>query len=259
MKYNYMVSIFLLIFVIIISQGIYHYTNNKIIEGNRKKCGPGCKKNERKAKAAAMVQAKSAARAMRNLVSKFVNPRQTPYVNLLGRAYVNNQNPDNLTSYNEAVQIDTLAKQILPCNSDADIAKIFNLTSNILYGSGQNSTKVYFISEIISKSFGHFYNYEMTNNETQFNYLSVQFPKTFIDDASIQKKYFKFISLLALSHISKSTTSTSLSPTSIYFKDISKPIITECQNIISKLNTIKYDLTDEEKAAIESKYKTIVK
>jgi hypothetical protein len=202
-----------------------------------------------------------------------VNDRQTPYVNLLGRAYVNsvnklgllgvlysnnNETQTNLTAYNEAVQIDSLTSQTNPSNSDDDIAKIIILTSNILSGNGQNSTKVYFISEVILKALGHFYVYNIKNNETQFNYLNVQFPTTFKDDTDIKKKYYKFISLLSLAHISKSTTSSSLSPGSNYFLTMSAPIIQETKKIIDDLKNIKYDLSDEEKQEIQNKYTTIV-
>jgi len=302
MKYNYIVSIFLLIFVIIISQCIYVH-NNKIIEGagRKKKKKKGNKKKAAKKKAAikpaarkraarkraarrpaarkatfamkkfnlrmsmlrAMMQARLAAQFARArylaLLSQFVNSRQTPYVNLLGQAYVNSQTQTNLIAYQEAAQIDALASQTNPCNSDNDIAKIFDLTLQILSGGGQNSTKVYFISEIILKGLGHFYVYNIKNNETQFNYLSVQFPKTFKDDNAIKKKYYKFISLLALGHVSKSTTSTSLPPASNYFLQISSPIIKETRTIIDDLKSITYNLSAEEKAEIQNKYKTIVK
>jgi hypothetical protein len=274
MKYKYIVSIFLLIFVIIISQAIYVDTNKKkIIEGwwgwNNK-----IKDRIRRAVEQAKLAAQAARAKYLAFVGQFVNDRQTPYVNLLGQAYVNSVNPSglvgvpyldnnetrtNLKAYQEAIQIEALANQTTPCNSDADIAKIFDLTSRILSGGGQNSTKVYFISEVILKGLGHFYVYNMKNNETQFNYLNVQFPKTFKDDTAIKKKYYKFITLLALSHISKSTTSTSLPPGSNYFLSISAPIITECQKVITELNSITYDLSDAEKAEIQNKYTTIVK
>jgi len=278
MKYNYIVSIFLLILVVIISQCIYVHTNKKkIIEGwwwpwrrrNNNNNNSIIEAIRRAAAAAQLARARYLA-----FVGQFINDRQTPYVNLLGQAYVNSVNPSgavgqayvdnyetqtNLKAYNEAIQIESLANQTSACNSDADIAKIFDLTSKILSGGGQNSTKVYFISEVILKGLGHFYVYNIKNNETQFNYLNVQFPKTFKDDNDIKKKYYKFITLLALSHISKSTTSSSLPPGSNYFIGISAPIIDECKKIIDDLNTIKYDLSDAEKAEIQTKYTTIVK
>jgi hypothetical protein len=310
MKYNYIISIFLLILVVIISQCIYVYNNKKIVEGwfwskKKKKTNTAATVNRpavnraavnrsifrsfrsmfrsrrldiRRAMRRAAEQARLAAEAARAkylaFVGQFVNDRQTPYVNLLGQAYVNSVNPSgqvgvpyldnyetqtNLKAYQEAIQIEALANQTKACSTDADIAKIFDLTSQILSGGGQNSTKVYFISEVILKGLGHFYVYNIKNNETQFNYLNVQFPKTFKDDNDIKKKYYKFISLLALSHISKSTTSSSLPPSSNYFLSISAPIISECKIVINELNTIKYDLSTEEKAEIQNKYKTIVK
>jgi hypothetical protein len=284
MKYNYIISIFLFIVVIIISQAIYVHKSKKIIEGwsffsrNRWRnwFDPGAARRAAEAKRAA--EARRAAEVAREkylkFVGQFVNPRQTPYVNLLGQAYVTSVNPSgqvgvpyldnyetqtNLKAYQEAIQIESLANQTNACNSDADIAKIFDLTSQILSGGGQNSTKVYFISEVILKGLGHFYGYNIKNNETQFNYLCVQFPKTFKDDNDVKKKYYKFISLLALSHISKSTTSTSLPPGSNYFLQISAPIISECQKIINELNSITYGLSPEEKQEIQNKYTTIVK
>jgi hypothetical protein len=263
MKYNYIVSIFLLIFVVIISQGIYVDKNKKIIEGWSWLWN---KKRDNRVQAdikESILRARFAAQRARErylaLLSQFNNPRQTSYVNLLGQAYVNSQTQTNLIAYQEAAQIDALVSQTNPCNSDNDIAKIFDLTSNILSGGGQNSTKVYFISEIILKGLGHFYVYNIKNNETQLNYLSVQFPKTFKDDSDIKKKYYKFVSLLALGHVSKSTTSTSLPPASNYFINISSPIIEETRTIINDLKNIKYDLSREEKAEIQNKYKTIVK
>jgi hypothetical protein len=264
MKYNYIVSIFLLILVVIISQCIYVHTNKKkIIEGWTWWGWWERNNNIYAAIRRAAEQARLAAQAARAkylaFVGQFVNDRQTPYVNLLGQAYVNSQTQTNLNAYNEAIQIENLANQTTPCNSDADIAKIFDLTSQILSGGGQNSTKVYFISEVILKGLGHFYVYNIKNNETQFNYLNLQFPKTFKDDNDVKKKYYKFITLLALSHISKSTTSSSLPPGSNYFLGISAPIIEECRNIIANLNTIKYELSDAEKGEIKNKYTTIVK
>jgi hypothetical protein len=258
MKYNYIVSIFLLIFVVIISQTIYVHTNKKIVEGwwifSRRR------NNNNNAAVAALLAILLAAIRQRylNFVAQFVNPRQTPYVNLLGQAYVNNRSQVNLTAYKEAGQVDALVSQTNSCNSDSEIGKIINLTSNILSGNAQNSTKVYFISEVIIKSLDHFYNYNIKNNETQFNYLIVQFPKTFKDDNDAKKKYVKFISLLALAHISKSTTLTSLPPNTNYFIEISKPIISEAQKIINELKKINYELSYDENNEIQRKYTTIV-
>jgi hypothetical protein len=281
MKYNYIISIFLLLLVIIISQSIHvHINRKKTIEGwwRWRWTWPWYRNDSireaiRRAAEAARRAAEAARARYLAFVGKFVNDRQTPYVNLLGRAYVNSVNPSglvgvpylnnsetqtNLTAYNEAVQIDSLTSQTNPCNSDDDIAKIILLTSNILSGNGKNSTKVYFISEVIFKALGHFYVYNIKNNETQFNYLNVQFPTTFKDDNDIKKKYYKFISLLSLAHISKSTTSSSLSPGSNYFLTMSAPIIQETKKIIDDLKNIKYDLSDEEKQEIQNKYTTIV-
>jgi hypothetical protein len=296
MKYNYIISIFLLIFVIIISQAVYVYEGKKIIEGSRNRrrrniqnpfrrlrnwFNPNAEKwfnpkaaRQRKRAEEARRAAEAARAKYKEFMDKFINPRQTPYVNLLGQAYVTSVNPSgkvgvpyldnsetqaNLIAYQEAIQVETLANQTNASNSDDDIAKIIMLTSNILSGNGKNSTKVYFISEVILKAFGHFYGYDIKNNEKQANYLFVQFPITFKDDDDIKKKYSKFFTLLALAHISKSTTSTSLSPGSNAFLYISSPIILEATNIINDLKNIKYGLSEDEKREIQNKYTTIVK
>jgi hypothetical protein len=256
MKYNYKVSIFLLIFVIIISQSIYVYTNNKkIIDGF---CGGKCRRlrRERRRRNA---QAVIDNRKMIKLLKVYSNSRQTPYVNLLAQGIADENTQIKIIAYNEAIQIDALASKTNPCNSDKDISEILMLTSRILSGDGQNSTKVYFISEVIFKGLGHFYDYNIKSIESQNNYLIYQFPKTFNDDETVRSKYYKFMSLLALSYISKSTTSTSLRPSSNHFLKISSPIISECKKIINELNTIKYDLSIEEKEEIQNKYKIIVK
>jgi hypothetical protein len=133
------------------------------------------------------------------------------------------------------------------------------LTSDFLNGNGQNSTKVYFLSEILTKALGHFFIYNIKSNETQYNYLMIQFPKTFKDDSTMTNKYMKFCNLMALAEVAKSTTSTSLQPSSNYFKKISYPILSRAKTIISEFTKIKYELSEEEKQEIQNKYKTVVK
>lgn len=284
MKYNYITSIFLLILVIIISQVVYIHSEKKTVEGFKCWFKPSkCKKSKPAVAAPAYVAAaplainkksffrfyssrnlrrlirEAAERARRNFVAQFVNSRQTPYVNLLGTAYVNNQTNANLTAYNEAIQIESLALQTKACNSDSDIGKIIILTSDFLNGNGQNSTKVYFLSEILIKSLGQFFIYNIQSNETQYNYLYIQYPNTFKDDTTMTNKYMKFCNLMALAEVAKSTTSTSLQPGGNYFKKISEPIIWRAREIIREFTKIKYELTEEEKKEIKDKYKTIVK
>jgi hypothetical protein len=288
MKYNYITSIFLLILVVIISQVVYIHSEKKIVEGWKCLFKPSkCKKSK---PAPAPVTAsvansmpisvnkksfarykffnrrnllqsirEAAERARRNFVAQFVNSRQTPYVNLLGTAYVNNQTSANLIAYNEAIQIDSLASQTKACNSDSDIGKIIILTSDFLNGNGQNSTKVYFLSEILKKSLGQFFIYNQKSNETQYNYLSQYYPNTFKDDDIVTNKYMKFCNLMALAEVAKTTTSTSLQPVGNYFMKISEPILYQSTKLINEFKKIKYDLTDKEKEEIQNRYKRVVK
>jgi hypothetical protein len=255
MKYNYIISIFLLILVVIISQAIY-IDKKIIIEGLRRRHHKS--KATRKAIEAAKLAQQKARSKFLALISKLLNPRQAPYVYLLGQAYVSKPNATNLKAYQEASQIQELAEKTHACKTDADIANIIDSASQILSkGDVENSTKIYYISEVILKGFGNFYGYNIKNNENQFNYLTVQFPKTFKDNDSIQKKYYTFISLLALAHISKSTTSTSLPPDSLEFTSISSPIIDECKTMIEKLNSM-YKSYAAKSAAINDQYTTDV-
>jgi hypothetical protein len=259
MKYNYITSIFLLILVIIISEAVYIHSK-KNIEGF---CFLfGCRRSRKfdyKYQQQLQRIREAAQRARANFVARFVNSRQTPYVNLLGTAYSNNQTTANLTAYNESSEIDNLKTQTKECNNDSDIGKIFMLTSDFLNGNGQNSTKVYFLSEILIKSLGQFFIYNIQSNETQYNYLSIQYPNTFKDDTTMKNKYMKFCNLMALAEVAKSTTSTSLQPGGNYFKKLSEPIISRAREIIKEFTKIKYELTEEEKKEIKDKYKTIVK
>lgn len=264
MKYNYIISIFLLIFVVIISQTIYIYSNKKKwIEGWR-----GWRRNNNNvvefdwaAHYRRIAEEAAAAARVRYLalLGQFTDSRQSKYVNVLGKIYVDNQTGENLAAFNQAKQVDELKNQTSDCKNDADIGKMMLLTSNILNSNAQNSTKVYFISEILLKAFGPFYGYNKTNNESQQNYLNVNYPKTFKDDESIKKKYFKLISLLSLAQVSKSTTSSSLNPVGNYFKAISSPIIEEAKKIVNEIKNINYSLSDEEKNVIQNKYSIIVK
>lgn len=206
--------------------------------------------------------------------SLFVNERDSSYVQILGNIYSsnkNNQTPENLASYKQAQEVDEIASTITQSNIDEDIYKIINKTSIMLNDvDKQNSTKVYFMSEVIIKAFGHFYEYNKKNNETQYNYLLNTFPKTFKDDEYVENKYKKFISLIALANVSKNITSSSLSPNSEYFIAISKPIINESKKIIDEFLKINYNnieitpLTDGEKKINpanndeQEKYKIIV-
>jgi len=249
---NYMVSIFLLIIVVIISQAIYVYTNKKIIEGwwwwnyNRDRN----RANQRARAAAAARAARLAAEAARirylNLLSQFSNPRQTAYTNILGTLYVNNQTEENKKAYYEAKAIDDLEKEQTSCNNDQDVKKLIDLTAEMLSSDKQDSTKVYFLSQIIVKALDHIYKYDIQNNESQFNYISTQFTNTFNDDKNVKKKYFKIISLVSLAYIAKSTTSSSLSPGSDYFKKLAQPIIEESNTIIKELKKIDYKILSKE-------------
>ena len=243
MKYNYITSIFLLILVIVISQVVYIHSK-KNIEGLCVLFGCIKKPKVNYAHQQLLLQIREAAeRARRNFVAKFVNSRQTPYVNLLGTAYTNNSTQYNSRCWDEASQIDSLLLQTTECNSDSDIGKIITLTSNFLNGSGTNSTKVYFLSEILTKALRQFFIYNIESNETQYNYLITQFPKTFDDDTTMKNKYMKFCNLMALAEVAKSTTSTSLQPGGNYFKKISEPIIWRAREIIREFTKIKYEFS----------------
>lgn len=237
MKYNYIISIFLLIFVVIISQTIYIYSNKKMVEGLQKMNDIESQEYYRKTAEKSVADAR--VRYLAHLKTITIN-RPIPYVNLLGQAYNDNKNNDILKAFNEAKQVDELKNQTADCKNDSDIGKIITLTSNMLNSNAQNSTKVYFLSEIIIKAFGPFYSYDNKNNESQQNFLILNYPKTFKDDELVKNKYIKFISLMSLAQVSKSTTSSSLNPIGSYFITISSSIIEEAKKIINDINAIKY-------------------
>lgn len=274
MKYNYIVSIFLLLLVVIISQSFYENTNKQIVEGF---CWFRCRRsrNNNNNRNFIIALQKEAAERMRLYIIELRRPRGTPYVNLLYNAYVKNQTYVNEQGYKQAQNIDNTASNTQPCNSDKDIGKIIHFTSQSLNDTSTlNSTKVYFLSEVLNKALGHFSVYDTKNAETQFNYLGEHFPNTFNDDENVKNKYMKFCNLLALVQVAKSTTSSALPPDSILFnggdkvnKDgqtkkvigISQPIIDEAKELIKEFMKIKYALTEEEEKEIKNKYQIIVK
>jgi len=237
MKYNYIISIFLLIIVVIISQTVYIYSNKKMIEGLRKMNDIESQEYYRKISEKSIAAAR--ARYLEKLKTVTVN-RPIPYVNLLGQLYNDNRNNNILKAYNEAKQVDELKNQTSDCKNDTEISKIITLTSNMLNSNAENSTKVYFLSEILLKAFGPFYSYDITNNESQQNFLIINYPKTFKDDELVKNKYIKFISLMSLAQVSKSTTSSSLNPVGSYFVTISSPIIEGAKKIIKDISAIQY-------------------
>lgn len=218
---------------------------------------------ERVATVAARVAAEAQRVKYAMLRSIFVNERESPYAQNLGDIYAKNQTPEDLASYNEAIEVDNIASKITSCNTDDDVYEIMQKTSIMLDGYKKNSTKVYFLSEVILKSFGHFYNYNKENSETQYNFLINTFPKTFKDDVYVKNKYKKFISLIALANISKNMTFNSLPPNSDYFLKISDPIIKESKKYIDEFKQIRYkgNTVNEINPAnddMQDKYKIIV-
>jgi hypothetical protein len=154
-------------------------------------------------------------------------------------------------SLDEAKEVNKFVSNISQSNTDDEIYKILKQTNDFLKNDNNEiSTKVYFISEVISKAFGHFYVYNSKNQETHFNYLLIAFPRTFKDDyllekfkinseKSVKNKYKKFISLITLAKISKNITSSELypyheEPDIDYFKTLSEPIIKESMSIITE-------------------------
>ena len=205
---------------------------------------------------------------------KNVSKDDSPYVQILGDIYSKDianskqqekdmsetnqetfqQNSETETkkikkSLDEAKEVNKFVSNISQSNTDDDIYKILKQTNDFLKDENNEiSTKVYYISEVISKAFGHFYVYNSNNQETQFNYLLTAFPRTFKDDylldtfkinseKSVKNKYKKFISLITLAKIAKNITSSELypyheEPDIDYFKTLSEPIIKESMSII---------------------------
>lgn len=221
---------------------------------------------ERIATEKAKAQAESKRKLYESERLKYVNENDSKYVQILGDIYSKNiansmnetnketfqQNSETVTvtekikkSLDEAKQVNEIVSNISQSNNDDDIYNILKQTSNVLKDENkENSTKVYFISEAISKAFGHFYDYNLNNQETQFNYLLNAFPRTFDDryinnEKSVKNKYKKFISLITLAKISKNITSSELYPyrepeVVDYFKTLSEPIIKESMSIITE-------------------------
>ena len=219
---------------------------------------------ERIATEKAKAQAESKRKLYESERLKYVNENDSKYVQILGDMYSKNiansinetnketfqQNYETETrkikkSLDEAKQVNEIVSNMSQSNNDDDIYNILKQTLNVLKDEKkENSTKVYFISEAISKAFGHFYEYDLNNQETQFNYLLIAFPRTFDDkyvknEKSVKNKYKKFISLMTLAKISKNVTSSELYPYREpqyvdYFKTLSEPIIKESISIITE-------------------------
>ena len=225
---------------------------------------------ERIATEKAKAQAESKRKFYESERLKYVNEKDSKYVQILGDIYSKNianvrqkekdmnetnketfkQNSDKETekvkkSLDEAKQVNDIVSKISQSNNDDDIYKILKQTYKCLKDENiEISTKVYFISEVISKAFGHFYEYNSNNQETQYNYLLNAFPRTFDDkyiknENSVKNKYKKFISLITLAKISKNITSSELypyheEPAIDYFKTLSEPIIKESMSIITE-------------------------
>lgn len=169
--------------------------------------------------------AKAAAAAARKLHAQMlksanITEKDSPYVQILLDEYANNDTAQNLASFNEAKEVDKIASQTLPCNTDEDIFDIMKQTSHMLNDeTKRNSTKVYFISEVINKALGHF-------DKKNYNELLPKVQQTMNDD-----KYKKIIALITLAENSKNITSTALSPNNDKFMAISNNIIKESKII----------------------------
>jgi hypothetical protein len=242
---------------------------------------------ERIATEKAKAQAESKRKLYESERLKYVNENDSKYVQILGDIYSKNiansmnktnketfqQKSETVTekikkSLDEAKQVNKIVSNISQSNNDDDIYNILKQTSDVLKDENkENSTKVYFISEAISKAFGHFYEYNLNNQETQFNYLLNAFPRTFDDnyiknEKSVKNKYKKFISLITLAKISKNITSSELYPyreaeVVDYFKTLSEPIIKESISIITEFMDENYAVQSHAKAQVKGKTNNI--
>jgi hypothetical protein len=236
MKYNNIVSIFLLILAIVISQSVHMYTHRKIIEGwwgwfnwgrwrrDRERQERARRKREADMRAAA----EAAEAALRNRFRS-----DSPFVNLLGQAYLDSRTGENEKVFNEASEVYNSISSTIICQNDTDVSEIIKKTADMLNNpSKQNTTKVYFLSETISKAFSIIKTKEK-------NFLIVHYKLTIVDDDTVKDKYKKIQSLLALAEISNiNTTSAEAYPGRDAFNDISTPIITEARNIVNEFMNI---------------------
>ncbi len=255
MKYHYIISIFLLIFVIVISQGIYVYFNKKIVEGNifRKikkglkdvgnKINKGFKDLGNKINRGLDLQdsirkqREAARRKYLELLGKFVNDSNSRYLNVIGQFHVDNvENHTILQIYNQVQSVDALVKQSRQVNNDKEFEKIIKQTATFLNSENSNSAKMYYLSDYILKVFQPFYKYDITNDMSQFNFLRIMYSKSISDDANTSKKYSNFISLLAVSQVANRIISVVLDPSEREFTLLSDPVIDESKRIIGELN-----------------------
>lgn len=266
MNYNYITSIFLLLFSIVLSQTLYVYMKNpqkpKTVEGLSffKKLKRGFQKswvgktlhdathNKFVDKIGYTFDKKAYRRHLADLARKrylkllnqFVNKKNSKYANILGQMYVSSKTAETLKAYNEVIEVDQMASRIDAAKSDKDMEDIIKKTSTILNGPSLNSTKVYFLSAFVLKGFAPFYGYNIRNIENHYNYLREMYPATFRDNESVKNKYIHFITLLSLGQVATTVTSTSLDPNGTYFATIAQPIINEAKKVVDVMSHISY-------------------
>lgn len=140
MKYNYIITIFLLTCAIVMSQYIYSYLDNNK-EGYS------------------------------NKFNNFFSSRRFDYSKFLSDIRALNEiNQINILR-------DYSVKE---CANDTDIGIFLELLNNILNNPGLlSSTKLYMLGETIPKAFKPFYQYNPLDQKTQYNRLTKVYPLTF--------------------------------------------------------------------------------
>jgi hypothetical protein len=253
MKYNNIVSIFLLIVVVIISQSIHVYTHPKIIEGwwffNRNWWRRRDDRAEKAARKREEDRKRAAAAAEAALRNRFRS--DSPFVNLLGEEYLLNRTAENERAFNEALEVYRSISSTIICQNDTDISEIIKKASEMLNDPNkQNSTKVFFISEILNKSLSII-------STKQKNFLLIHFPISMKDDDKVTNKHSLFQNLLGLVEAARFITSDTFAfPGRDEFVFLSQDMITEAKNTINQLMNIKYTLTAAEQKEYEQKYST---